>query len=372
MNFTFYPLKINNYQGKAFVTKLSLQSDNSFYCSLAFANELLLKIEANKKGTEIKDFQPIAIHKEFGRDSVAVCSGLQASTSGDMAFTVLHTGQLPSSVMKIFGNKWPELDSLNFVTFLNNNSGGMGFSVRHSIGQVQKGQFKVRRSHEAGALVDVMLLGDNLFGLTGNEIWREPYLNTEKRYSLRSDLSPNGQLHRDADDNFWLLGRDDKLLRLKVSDIKAKPTFKKINGPCFELSSASTTDSWLYGVCGNKKELFRARINSVTQEEEIQLIQKFDAPITSLCAADLAHGPFVFVVTKNSDSTDFWRIEVKKDEDPEMLPPPPKVQLLEQRKDIVWLQHLQLRSISESQFQFWASVESKDHAGPTLTSFTLE
>jgi hypothetical protein len=372
MNIIEHPLKIKDQGARAFISKLSLQEDGSLYCALAFADELLLHLEANKKGNEIKSVSPLAIRKEFGSDAVAVCSGLQATTSGDTAFSVLHRGALPSALTSLVGKKWPLLDSLNFMEFLNDNPGGMGISLRHSIGQIQKGKLQVRRSREAGALVDVMLIGDNLFGLSGCEIWREPYLNTEKRYSLRGDLQANGQLHRDADDNFWLFGRDDKLFRLKTHDIKAKPTFKKIHGPILSLSSASRTDGWLYGVCGeDNKELIRLRLNRVTQEEDIQTIKVFSEPITGLCAADLQHGPFLMVATSNMERSQLWRWDLEAGLDPELIPEVKEGRLMETLPGYSYLQHLQLRQISESQYQFWAS--SVKSTGESLVlSFTLD
>jgi hypothetical protein len=372
MNIIFHPLEVKDKQDKAFITKLSLQDDGSFYCSLAFAEDLLLRIEPNKKGSEIKSIEKLPIRKVFGDDSVAITGGLQKTTSGDSAFAVVHKGSMPSALNSLFGKKWPHLDALNFNDFLMDNSGGMGFSLRHSIGQIQKGELQVRRSHEGGALVDVLLIGDNLFGLSGSEIWREPYLNTEKRYSLRADLLPNGQIHRDADDNFWLLGRENKLFRLKTHDIKAKPTFKKIAGPSFLLSVASSTDGWLYGVSGNQKTIFRIRLNKVTQEEEIQNLAEMENPVTSLCAADLNHGPFLMAATSNMEKTTLWRWDLKAEEDPEILVQPPEGRIFEELPNLNWIQHLQLRQISESQYQFWGSVAQKDDNRPCLASFTLD
>src|SRR5690606_36453239 len=140
------------------------------------------------------------------------------------------------------------------------------------------------RYKEPGMTWDIHFLGDYVFGLFPNQMWREPYLHLaiEKREALRKDLTGNNKLHRSEDGTFWALAENGRLMRFQYTENKAKPTPLKVpakDSQDFELSAASKVDGWLYGVAGAGKTLFRVRRNPISFEEEIQKLWEAPEPI---------------------------------------------------------------------------------------------
>lgn len=347
-----------------FLTNLNVLEGGGIYVSSAFDEGLLYFLKPNKKGTEIKEIESFELRKHFGDDAVIACGSLMANSSGDTAFEVVHRGSAPSFLKSMMGGQWPHLDAFVLSAFLANNDGGMGFGCRHSVGQLQDGQIEVRRFKESGALTDVVHMGDFLLGLSGSTLWREGYLEMriEKRVYVRKDFKANGQIHRDAADNFWFYGANNRLHRMKISDIKAKPTFRTLEGPMWTHSEPSFTDGWLYGVDKEDRQLFRVRENPVSYEDEIQKIHNFKMPVDSLCAMEIGSNPFMIIATSSEHGCELYKLPLIKPEDPEFVPDVPKIEKLGNIEGVTRVKDLTLRKISESQYQVFA-LAFGDQAG---------
>lgn len=247
------------------VTALHFQQDGSLLCGLSFSNPIALRLTPKIAGGKtVFDVVDLELEDTFGSDLYLVSQGLRGTTSGDTAFAVLHGGMLPGFVRSLMGQELSKKSGPELIQFLFSNSGGMGGFVRHSILQLLSGELSARRMKEPGAVLDVAHIGDYIFGLTGSSIWREPYLNSEKRETLRNDLQGNASLHRDESSMFWFLGANGRFLRMGQTDIKAVPTPLKWPGnlaanPVFRQSTEGAFDSWLYGIADEANTLFRVR-----------------------------------------------------------------------------------------------------------------
>lgn len=264
------------------VTALHAQEDGSLLCGLLFAKPSLFRIRLKPQ------FAPENLELEDALDNGiwGVAGGARSTSNAFTALGVLHEGFAPGFLRKLSGGdlrgKWGKELLQTFA----DHDGGFGVGVRHSVVQIDGDDITVRRYREPGAILDAARSGDFVFGLSGSQIWREPYLNTEKREVLRKDLQLNMAFHRDGAGNFWLLGEEGRLLRLGQTDIKAKPTTLKFPnwqpGMPFDLSAASPIDEWLYGVANAGRTLFRARVNPVSGTEELQTIREFEERIAGL------------------------------------------------------------------------------------------
>lgn len=264
------------------VSALHSQQDGSILCGVSFSNPSLFRLKHDKNFV----IEDLGLEEEVGSGCLGVMNGLWSATSGDTAFAVLHEGFAPGFLKKLAGGDVRGKSGPDLIKNLLEQDGGMGASVRHSVVQIVEGEFRVRRFREPGALMDAAHIGDFIFGLCGTSIWREPYLNAEKRETLRKDLVGNLSFHRDGSGNFWFQGQNGRLLRMGQTDIKAKPTTQKIpkwtESSLFEISAASPVDEWLYGVSGDSKVLFRVRVNPVSNEEEMQVVGEFAQRITGI------------------------------------------------------------------------------------------
>ncbi|NCN27557.1 hypothetical protein GW915_08275 [bacterium] len=338
-----------------FLTNLTVLENNSLYVASAFDTELLHHVMPNKKGSEVKEIDSMKVPEVFGEDAVAVLGSLVANSSGDTSFVVLHRGSSPGFLSGLLGAKWPLLSAFELPKFLVENDGGMGFGCKHSVGQVAEGEIGARRFKEGGALVDVVQMGDYVLGLSGSQLWREGYLEQriEKRIYVRKDLMANGQIHRDAADNFWFFGTKNRLHRMKIADIKAKPTFRTLEGPIWTHSEPCFVDGWLYGVDKDGLQLFRVRENPVSFEDELQKIHLFDRAVDSLCVVDVSSNPYLVISTSSEQGCEFFKMPVVKPEDPEFLPEIPKLESLGSITEATRVKDLTLRKISESQYQIF-------------------
>lgn len=310
---------------KASVTALHAQGDGTLLCGLAFARPALFRISLSPDSKKIKNFEDMKIEEKVGEQVLGIMGGLRPSTSGDTAFAVLHGGFLPAFLRRLLGGDPLKLSSRSLLEFLIKKEGGLGAFLRHSVIQISENEIMIRRHKEAGVLYDVAHIGDFLFGLSASAIWREPYLNSEKREVLRGDLSGNGSLHRDDDGTFWLASRSLRVLRLGQTEIKAKPTPLKLTEATLGLSAASQVDGWLYVTTSDSKELIRIRRNPVSFEEEMQKIALFNRRITALVALEDEGSSKIVMVLEGNEGCDVKSVVTLKAEDPESLPAIPPV-----------------------------------------------
>ncbi|MBS1983484.1 MAG: hypothetical protein JST16_04870 [Bdellovibrionales bacterium] len=321
------------------VTTLHVQNDGTVLCGLAFAEPALFRLEFRGAALHATD---MGLEKELGKGVLGVVNGLRSTTSGDTAFAVLHEGFAPGFLRKMAGGELLGLSGQALRHNLESQDGGMGLSARHSVVQITEGKLSVRRYREPGALLDAAHIGDFIFGLQGTSIWREPYLNTEKRETLRKDLGGNAALHRDSVGNIWMLGQNGRLLRMAQTDLKAKPTPLKLpewkEGALFELSAASPIDEWLYGTCADSRTLFRVRVNPISGEDEMQALKGFPSRITGMAfrmptpaTAPVVHkeptfeGPAplakatLYLALEGAEGAELLQGEVEAAEDPELM-----------------------------------------------------
>lgn len=278
------PVKaLEGFEGPA-VSALHVQRDGTVLCGLLFSNPSLFRLKANEGGRiEATD---LSLEREMGGGILGVINGLRPAVSGDTAFAVLHEGFAPSFLRKMAGGGLAGKTDEALAQALLEQDGGMGVSLRHSVVQMTEGDFVIRRFREPGALLDAAHIGDFVFGLAGGHIWKEPYLNSEKRETLRKDLSGNFALNRDSAGNFWLQGQEGRLLRMGQMDNKARPTTLRLPdwkaGASLELAVASPVDEWLFALTQGGRVLFRVRVNPISKEEEIQVVARFESPATGM------------------------------------------------------------------------------------------
>jgi hypothetical protein len=327
------------------VSTLQEQKDGSFLAGFLFADRNLLsfKIE-NKTLSNVKDLE---LEKLFGGDVLGITGGLRGTSTGDTAFATLHKSG--SGLMGMFKKSAAPASSLEFWDDLATGKGSFGFSYKHSIVQIVDGAFRVRSSKQSGALLDAAHIGDFIFGLAGGCIFREPYLNSEKRYFLREDLEPNFRFHKVDDGVFWLAGDQNKLMKLGLTDNKALPTTKKVPAIPMRASVDCNVDGWLYAVAGNY--LFRIRVNPENKLDELQIVKKFEDGIPLSVATkelkvkeDEARKAKVWVsVAKEiagKKSTALYSLESARPEDMEELPPIPELKQEWESSDIQELSNL--------------------------------
>jgi hypothetical protein len=285
------------------VSTLHAQSDGSVAVGLMFSNPCLFSVT---HGSALRA-EDMEIESELGKGTLGVVSGLRSTTSGDTAFAVLQEGFAPGFLKKLAGGDLRGKIGTDLLKTMLEQDGGMGASLRHSVVQIVEDEYRVRRYREPGVLMDAAHIGDFIFGLCGSSIWREPYLNTEKRETLRKDLSGNLNFHRDGAGNFWFQGQNGRLLRMGQTDIKAKPTTLKIpkwsEGALLEISAASPVDEWLYLVACDGKVLFRVRVNPVSGEEELQTVGEFATRVTGIAFQGAPESDMT-VATPNEPGTD--------------------------------------------------------------------
>ncbi len=303
------------------VTGLEVQGDGTLLCGLSFANPLLLKI--TPKGSGKPEIEDLGV-EDYVAGGFAIVRGLRGTTTGDTALVVLQDGLLPAWVRGLVGSEWRRKEGVERAQFLRLQEGGLGAHLRHSILQIVGGELRVRHAKAPGALLDVAHIGDFVFGVSESEFWREPYLNAEKRETVRSDLEDNRQLHRDGDGNFWFRGEGGRALRAGQTDIKATPTTLRIKGESFSASADSPVDGFCYGVTAEGKQLFRVRRNRISKVEEMQMIGDFSGEVTALACVDHPENPYLLIVESDTpQGVAIHRLELRRlGEDEEDLPAP--------------------------------------------------
>jgi hypothetical protein len=326
---------------KPVVTTVQPQSDGSYYVGLLFAKPALLKVKIEKGNVVEANDQEI--EKSFDQDFLGITGGLRGNRAGDTAFATLHRGG--SSLFGMFKKAPAALSTEELFNDLANNGNALGFSYKHSFVQIIDGKFQVRSSKEGGALLDAALIGDYVFGLTGGVIYREPYLNSEKRYFLREDLEPNFRFHKVEDGVFWLLGAEDRLMKLGLTDKKAMPTTKKLPSSPFRASVDCSVDSWLYGIAGDT--LFRLRVNPENRLDELQTIKKFEGTLPLSLASqvfDPQDKGHVWLSCEENSSSALYVLKAESQEDPEFLPEVPLLEKVFASDEYTELSNLSVKS----------------------------
>ncbi len=301
------------------VTALHSQHDGSLLCGLSFCKPLLFRIVISDKSPKFVDLK---LEEAMGDSAYAITQGLRSNISGITACAVLHDGFLPNFLKSVAGGDCLSKTGKELLDFIFANDGGMGAVARHSVVQIANDGVSLRRFKEPGVLIDVAHIGDFIFGLGGSSIWREPYLNSEKREVLRKNLGKNHALHRDDSGNFWLVGANSRLQRMEQTDIKSKPTVLMFPAPEFEVSAASETDGWLYSTSNDGRDLYRVRRNPISFEEEMNKVGGFSGPISGLVALDREENSVLVVSVESPDGAEIHTVALIKPEDPELPPPP--------------------------------------------------
>lgn len=354
------------------ISSLHFQSDGTLTCALLFGKPFLSKISLTNKGTQITGLVDLKIDELLEDDTAwGIFNGLRPSLKGDTAFSVLHPGGGPSFLKKIFSKDFSKVTEDTFLKFIVENASS-SMAVRHSIVQIQEGHLKVRHYKQPGALMDAAHIGDFIFGLAPDCIFREPYLNSEKRYVLRSDLELNGMIHKQESGYFWFIGKNHKIMRLGLTDNKAIPTTKSLPAGPFSISSCSETDQCLYGVCNAGKTLFRLRNNPVTKEDELQIIKEYSqgTQITALFCLDQEKASQLIFATKTKEGVQFWTMEIKAFEDPEILEDPYLPQELGKlQEDLEEVFQITGDVPAKGNFRVWAGAREK---GNSLGIFKLD
>lgn len=351
------PAKALGAQEAASVTALHAQKDGSLLCGLRFASPCLFRVAVQKSESKFIDLK---LEEVLGADLLGVTGGLRSTTSGDTAFGALHGGMLPGFLQGLFGGSPRKKSGRELLDFLVKNDGGLGTCVRHSVVQLAKDEINLRRVKEPGAIFDVAHVGDFIFGLAGNSIWREPYMNSEKRETLRKDLGYNESFHRDSQGNFWLVGENQRLQRMGQTDIKSKPTVLKLAESTLSLSTSSETDGWLYVTTLNSKDLYRLRRNPVSFEEELQKVHSFATEITGLVAIDRegeGSTSELIVTLKGSAAVEVYSVGLLVPEDPELPPPAPAPQRLGEIANAKQLNALTVDETDKDRKSVWAAAD---------------
>lgn len=334
-----------NVKSKVFpaeVSTLQEQKDGSFFVGLLFADKTLLKLQLDDKHS-LKELSSLDIEKEFDADYLGITGGLRGTSTGDTAFATLHKGS--AGLMGLFKKAAAPKNQDELWEDLSLGKGSFGFSYKHSIVQIVDSKFKLRRVKEPGVLMDAAHIGDFIFGLSGNTIFREPYLNSEKRYFLREDLETNYRLHKVEDGVFWLAGDQNKLMKLGLTDNKALPTTKKVPALPMRASVDCSVDGWLYALAGNV--LMRVRVNPETRSDELQIIKTFEGavPLSIACSEVAgkeghARKAILWVSVAKEKSTELYSFETTRPEDLEDLPPIPELKREWESSDILRLNNL--------------------------------
>ncbi len=358
-----------------FITCFDFYDEHSLLVGNAFSKSLLLKVSLDSSLDKIEAQESMGLENIEDEGTLAVLGGLKYSLSGDTSFATLDDGSLPGFLKKMASKPWKDRVSADsLLNFLEEETGGMGFKTRHALYQIIDGDLRMRRAREGGALIDCQLLGGYFFGLTGKDIFREPYLNPMmKRHVLRSDLGLNGKLHKD-DVYFWFLGAENRLFNMKVGDVKPKATRLKIKGAPFSLSAYSFVDGCLYGVGNDGRQLFRLRINPESGEEELQnILDLDDGKITGICSYEKENNP-VLVYTvgeKSGGDAELFTLPMTAFEDPEIMEEVPESKSLgyfQDCKSVYSLTHLLGK---KSNSRIWGFVCDQEGHRRELISFKI-
>lgn len=333
------------------ITALEYQEKTgSVLCGLMFAAPCLLRL--NFENNQIVA-NGLKLEEQLDGPLLGVINGLESYTTGDTAFCTLHHGFLPAALRRFLKREILQMSGSDVVNMLTQHTGGMGSALKHSVFELNaEFEFQMRVNRDSGTLLDVMRLGDFVFGLSADSVWREPYLNPEKREVLRRELGWNTQFHRDSSGLFWFMGENGQLFRMGQMDNKAKPTTLKLPAGQmgFFRSSPCRWDGWLYGVGQSLNTLFRIRRNPVSAVEEFQKIVEMPADITAIHVVDREDGATLWAALRASEGVELWSAELSRAEDPEFMGDAPRLEKRHLLKQVNVLGSL----TSDSKGRLWA------------------
>lgn len=275
--------KLDGFNQAPSLRSLHLQEDGSLWGAFLFSSQPLQKFEWDKKDGNVVAVESEGLESILGNDCIGIWSGVRPSSTGDTVLTAWHKGAVPA-LLNFFGTDLRKADTAAIGNLIRTD--GSGSTIRHSILELNSGEWQVRRGKEAGVLSDVSIVGDYVFGLTPRAVFREPYLKTEKREVLRTDLQGNFMINRDAVGNFWFQAQNGRLLRMGLTDLKPKPTPLKVAGGELGISASSSVDGWMYAIVNDARQLVRIRINPITLEEELQVVSEFEGRADAIHVVD--------------------------------------------------------------------------------------
>ncbi|HVJ64291.1 MAG TPA: hypothetical protein VM901_03450 [Bdellovibrionota bacterium] len=335
---------------------LQLQEDGTLWGGFLFSSAPLQRFEWDAKDGNVVSVESEGIEKILGDDSIGIWAGLRPSSTGDTVFTAWHRGSVPS-FLNFFGSDLRKADTAMIGNLIRKDGGTS--TIRHSIIERNRGEWHVRRGKEPGVLSDVAIIGDYVFGLTPRAVFREPYLKTEKREVLRSDLQGNFSLNRDSAGTFWFQSQNGRLMRMGLTDLKPKLTPLKVAGEELGGGESCAVDGWIYALTQGGKQLVRLRMNPITLEEEIQVVSEFEGRADAMHMINHEKSAKLAVAESfGGQGTRVLVYNLGPMEDPEMIGAPPtfevatqfegipriaamasKVQSLdgEEPRDILWL-----------------------------------
>lgn len=262
---------------------LQLQQNGALWGGFLFSSAPLQRFEWDAKDGNVVGVESEDIEEILGEDGIGIWAGLRPSSSGDTIFTAWHRGSVPAFI-NFFGSDLRKADTATIGSLIRKDGGSA--TIRHSIIELNNGDWQIRRGKEPGVLSDVAIIGDYVFGISPKAVFREPYLKSEKREVLRSDLQGNFALNRDAAGTFWFQSQNGRLLRMALTDLKPKLTPLKVAGGELGLSDSSSVDGWMYVLTLNGKQLVRIRINPITLEEELQVVSQFEGRADAIHVVD--------------------------------------------------------------------------------------
>lgn len=305
---------------------LFVQASGKLWGTFLFCSAPLQSFEVDNKNGNVVSLQSEGIEELLGADSLGVWAGGRSSPSGDTVLSVWHRSSLPA-FLNFFGSDLRKADSASLGSLIRRDAGAS--TIRHSILEMRSGEWQLRRSKEAGVLSDVAIIGDYVFGLSPHAVFREPYLKTEKREVLRSDLQGNLMLARDAAGTFWFQAQNGRLQRMGTTDLKPKMTPLKVAGAELGATSASQIDGWMYALVSDNKQLVRIRINPVTLEEELQVVGSFEGRAGAIHVLDGENsGKLLVAESLPGQGSRLLCYGLERPEDPEMVGEPPAFEVL--------------------------------------------
>lgn len=321
------PLELQDDKFPVMAMTLQKQQDESLLLGTLFSKTTLLRLKLNKD--KLIEAISLNLEKHFDADLVGVVGGARGTMTGDTAFATLHRGS--SGVLGLFKKKKPFDTEEDFLMDLACNGDSYGFGYKHSIVQIIDGEIQVRRMKEPGTVLDTAHIGDFIFGLNGYSIFREPYLNAEKRVTLRNDLGINYRLHKVEDGVFWLLGEENRLMKVGLTDNKALPTTKKLPDSPFRASADCEVDGWLYGIVATT--LFRIRVNTENRLDDYQEIFKWSEGFPESVVVfekavkeDQSRQADGLISVASNLGVQLFKFNTQKAEDAEEIPPAPTLE----------------------------------------------
>lgn len=318
--------KIDGCEVSPSLRTLHMQANGKLWGTFLFSSQPLQAFEWDSKNGNVVSHKTEGLEDILGTDCLGIWAGARSSHTGDTVVAAWHRSTMPS-FLNFFGKDLRKVDSTFISNLIRKDAGSS--TIKHSILELSRGEWQVRRGKEPGVLTDISIVGDYVFGLTPTAVFREPYLKTEKREVLRNDLQGNLMLSRDAEGHFWFESQSGRLMRMGLTDLKPKMTPIKVSGQELGLSAASSLDGWLYVLVADDKQLVRIRINPVTFEEELQVVCDFEGRASALHVLESEESSKLLVAESlGAQGSRLLAFNLTKPEDPELVEDAPVFEVL--------------------------------------------